>query len=354
MDKNIFMKLYFYIISKGLIFKNIPNKRIWREAFIRYFTDSRYGYETNRKEIIQNKGKLLKGFACHKLSLAKKSNKADCDANKPILISVMQNELEKMPLFFAHYRKLGIEKFVIIDNMSSDGTMEYLAGQEDVEVYRVNEKFSGSVKEGWICQILAQYGFRRWYLVVDADELLTWPQMDQKSLCDMIKIFQKKRQYRPLAIMLDMYSEGASYQKKSKNIYEDFCYFDKDSYYWIDNKTVDILSGGPRKRVLNNEAWLSKTPLFYLRPFELFCCAHYMYPYMKCRKPQCVLALLHYKFAYKNSYKNMKNYMKSGVDGCRIAESKIYINKRRMRFFYEGSACMDKSEKLCEIPYVVK
>lgn len=90
-----------------------------------------------------------------------------------------------------HYRKLGIKKFIMIDNASSDGTMKFLMKQRDAEVYRVNEKFQSSVKEGWINQIFALYGFHRWYLIVDADELITWPQLGRKHFMIWSFFFKK-------------------------------------------------------------------------------------------------------------------------------------------------------------------
>ena len=349
------IKLYIDIRFISLAFKKISDKRMWKEAFNDYFNDTRYGYETADKYIVENKKKLLKGFTSRKIKLVKKSCKADAfddDRTVPILISVIKNEQEKLPVFFMHYRKLGIKKFIMIDNASSDGTMKFLMKQRDAEVYRVSEKFQSSVKEGWINQIFALYGFHRWYLIVDADELITWPQLGKKTLHDMVIFLQKNRQYRPMALMLDMYPDAFLYQRQSGNILKKCCYFDKDTYYWIEGCLVDILSGGPRKRVLGSEVWLSKTPLIYLKPKEFLCNAHYMYPYLRNDKRECPLVLLHYKFAYKSSYKEMKEYVKKGMDVNRISESEVCLG-RRIMFFGENSICLDKMWKLCEVPYIV-
>lgn len=342
--RNLYIKLRFM----NFIFRDIPNKKIWEKAFKRFYMDL-------RQEPYQHKKWLLQGFTSRKLRLIKRNQQRIEEYNNkysPVLISVVKDELDKLPLFFQHYRKLGIKNFVIIDNMSSDKTINFLMKQKDTDIYLISEKFRGYTKEGWINQILAQYGFNRWYLVVDADELLVWPQLETKSLEEMIYMFQKKKIYRPLAIMVDMYSEKRPYQRTSRNIFQEFCYFDKDTYYWRDDYAVNILSGGPRERRLKSKVYLNKTPLFYFRPHELFCCAHYMYPYQKHIRPECMLVLLHYKFAYKGNYDKMRDYVENGIDKNRIEESKACIHKKALSFFYEGSECLDQIEKLREIECV--
>lgn len=339
------------------LFNKIPNKAIWERAFVNYFKDCRYSWKANPKSMITEKKFLLQGFTYRQMKKVKRyirTVQEDQSKDIPILICVVKNELEKLPLFMLHYRKLGIKKFVFIDNMSSDGTLEFLKKQVDTEVYLVKEKFQGYVKEGWINQILARQGFNRWYLVVDADELLAWPQMGKKTLVEMIEKFQCNKQYRPLAIMLDMYPQGRTYQKQVKDVRKEFCYFDKDTYSWINNKDVDILTGGPRRRKCNSVVWLSKTPLFYLKPLELLSSAHYMYPYERHDAPKCFLALLHYKFAYKGSWDNMRDYVKNGMDKNRIEESTACLKKRGTKFFYEGSVKLDCMKKLSEIPFMYR
>lgn len=343
-----FYKVYISYKMKHLSFSN---KRVWEKTFLRYFTDSQYGYSLSKDKIIRNKKKLLDGFVSKNFKLVSKSRKKTkkSDNKFPILISVVKDELEMLPMFFLHYRKIGIRKFVIIDNMSSDGTLEYLKKQTDADVFTVNQKFSEFVKEGWINRILALYGYNRWYLVVDADELLVWPHMEKEPLEEMLKQFQKRKQRRPMAIMLDMYSRNFLYQKNIQDVCCEFCYCDKNTYYWLDNPVVDILSGGPRERTLNCKVWLNKTPLFYLRPMDLFCCAHYMYPYEKLDDARCFIALLHYKFAYEKSFKKMRDYIKNGVDTNRVDESLNYTKSRKLSFYYDESICLDGTEKLCEI-----
>lgn len=354
--KRLSVNIYVSYKFGKMLLKHIGDKKIWKRAFCNYFLDSGYGHPTTGRQAITNKKRVLDGFTSTKLSLIKKMSRnayANKDVEMPILICVLNNEMEKLPLFFSHYRKMGIKKFVMIDNMSTDGTFEFLLKQRDVDLYSVKETFRGYLKEGWINRILAIYGYYRWYLVVDADELLVWPQIETEPLEKLIKICRAQREYRPMAIMLDMYSKGKLFRSETQNIYNEFSYCDRNTYYWIENKNTDILSGGPRERVFGSKVWLSKTPLFYLKPMDVFCCAHYMYPYIKNRRRRCPIALLHYKFAYESSYSMMKKYIKQGVDENRIEESQIYFGRKKLILFYEDSLQIDKPEKLTEIECIV-
>ena len=58
------------------------------------------------------------------------------------LFSMMRNERDLLPLFLDHYRKLGIARFVIVDNDSSDGSHEWLIDQPDVELYPARRRAS--------------------------------------------------------------------------------------------------------------------------------------------------------------------------------------------------------------------
>lgn len=351
---NIIPRIYIKIRFMSPNIKKISKKYLWKKSFDNYFKEEKAGCKINKKDILQNKMLILKGFT-DKLDLIKSSqNNLQINKDKmiPIVISVVKNEVEKLPLFLSHYRKMGIKQFIFIDNVSSDGTVDYLKKQLDVEVFSVKTKFCSFLKEGWINQVLALHGFYRWYMVVDADELLVWPQFEKISLRKLISVFYTKRMYRPVAIMLDMYSKGLPYQCSSENLLDEFCYCDMDSYYWLHGQNVNILSGGPRERKMKIKVWLSKTPLFYLRPLDIFCCAHYMYPYQNYKNPKCPIVLLHYKFAYKSTHEQMKDYVKNGKDSIRIYESKTYLRKSFYTFFYEGSLKLNNLTKLSEIQYV--
>jgi hypothetical protein len=80
----------------------------------------------------------------------------EVDAGTPVLIAVLRNESAVMPEFLTHYRGLGVERFALIDNGSTDETRALLAAEPDVDLYAVGRPFSG--KQGWVTEEQAGAG----------------------------------------------------------------------------------------------------------------------------------------------------------------------------------------------------
>ena len=112
---------------------------------------------------------ILEEFLTVKIDKVSDRELVQSDSHKPILICVLKNEVIKIQYFMEHYRKLGIENFVFLDNMSTDGTFEFLLEQEDAIVYRCEHPFVSNRKIAWINRLIAEIGLNRWYLMVDSD-----------------------------------------------------------------------------------------------------------------------------------------------------------------------------------------
>jgi len=110
--------------------------------------------------------------------------------NGPLtLFAVMRNEMYFLPAFLAHYRALGVDQFVIVDDASDDGTTEYLAAQPDCcsgishirygERVTVSDAAPGGLsgRAGPILKrVLPEHFLRGQYvLCADADEFLILP-----------------------------------------------------------------------------------------------------------------------------------------------------------------------------------
>ena len=46
------------------------------------------------------------------------------------LMFITHNDLKLMPSFLAHYRKLGVTRFICVDDVSTDGTRDYLPDED--------------------------------------------------------------------------------------------------------------------------------------------------------------------------------------------------------------------------------
>ena len=49
------------------------------------------------------------------------------------LVFVTHNDLTILPFFLRHYRKLGVTRFICVDDISQDGTRDYLSAQPNVD-----------------------------------------------------------------------------------------------------------------------------------------------------------------------------------------------------------------------------
>jgi hypothetical protein len=97
----------------------------------------------------------------------------------------------------------------VIDNDSSDGSQEYLAGEPDVHLFRTSNRFS-EAKGGiaWLNALLSQFGVGCWCVTVDIDELLIYPGSEQMPLHALTQYLDKHRCEALSCMVLDLYPEG--------------------------------------------------------------------------------------------------------------------------------------------------
>lgn len=237
-----------------------------------------------------------------KITCEKESFKREeINDNSPILICPIKDDIERLKISLEHYRKMGIQYFVYLDNMSTDGTYEYLKQQNDVNLYSCKTSYTTLNREAWINRILSYYGFEQWYLCVDSDELFVYTDMEKITIQEYVKKINIQKQRRIKSILLDMYSKEPIFNKEitDNKIKQYYCYFDKDTYCENHTYKLDIIKGGPRKRVFfkdSNSNTLTKYPLFFLKEGDIQCCSHFQFPFSQNCDKMCTTALLHYKF----------------------------------------------------------
>ena len=98
--------------------------------------------------------------------------------------AIVHDEMFFLPAFLDHYRRLGADRFVILDDASTDGTMASLAAQPDVmmvgsriryfEQVAYPPEMLARIRETravrlWRDQMLDQYCAGQWAVVVDPD-----------------------------------------------------------------------------------------------------------------------------------------------------------------------------------------
>lgn len=264
----------------------------------------------------------------------------------PILIAVVRNESAVLADFLEHYRSLGVERFALIDNGSTDATRDLLGPEPDVDLYSVIRPFSG--KQGWVNALIARYGYDRWYLHVDADEHLVFDGAPRRTLADLIAFATARGLRRVRGVLVDMYSPGpllAVPPANGQSLEARFRLFDGIGY--DEALCLERISrkGGPRRRRFSHpgddfDPELTKYPLFLIRPGEVAASPHHLHPYRDNYLSDCFLALLHYKFGdgflAKAELASLEgNYWRGSLEYRRYIE--VLARDRDLRLDYPGS-----------------
>lgn len=189
-----------------------------------------------------------------------------------LAFAVMRNEAVRLPYFLAHYRALGIDHFLIVDNGSDDGSAEMLAAQPDVTVWSTKASYRlARFGLDWSNWLMMKYGHGHWCLTVDADEILIYPYHETRPLRALTGWLDSVKQRSFPAMMLDLYPKGpvssALYQA-GDDPFDILRYYDSGNYTIIKQNFFKSLwiQGGPRARTAfadrpRRAPTMSKTPL---------------------------------------------------------------------------------------------
>lgn len=172
-----------------------------------------------------------------------------------LLFATVRNERPRLTYFLEYYRNLGVRHFLIVDNDSEDGTVEYLSAQADVSLWRTQSSYKRArFGMDWLNGLLSKYGHGHWCLTVDADEFLVYPFADSRPLQALVDWLDNCALRAFPAMLLDMYSRGPVQQAhvaEGQNPFEVAEYFDAGNYSITRNHRYGNLwiQGGPRARV---------------------------------------------------------------------------------------------------------
>lgn len=219
---------------------------------------------------------------------------------------VVRNERLRLPAVLDHHRRLGVGRFLVVDDGSSDGSADFLRAQPDVSLFHADGSFRDSeCGIAWINALLDAHGHGRWVLVVDADELFVYPGCETiglRALCDHL---DGRGAQGALALMIDMYGEGAvreTVHPHGAALTETSPWFDPGPYRAVRAGLFPSLqaAGGPRARLFDFSPYqprpplLTKVPLVrWSRGMSFRLSTHALTPIVL---PPLMFGLLHFKF----------------------------------------------------------
>jgi hypothetical protein len=215
-----------------------------------------------------------------------------------VCLMKVRDESLRLPDFLAHHRALGVDRFAVIDNGSVDGTADLLLAQPDVDLHRTDASLVGaSAGITWFQHLFDRYGSDRWYLVLDADELMVYEGMADRDLHRAAEALERRGRQVLTAWMIDLYPDGpvdALAYRPGDSLVAACPLFDGDGWEITERgPRIGRLHGGPRQRVLGLRQSLRKTPLFRHGP--LFAQRTIHRPVARRHSPPPESALLHFK-----------------------------------------------------------
>lgn len=186
------------------------------------------------------------------------------------LFLVCRNEALRLPAMLDYHFQLGVSRAIVVDNGSTDDTLPYLLSQSRVHVFETKQSFAGN-KLAWQELMLRRFGQGYWNLVLDADELFVYPNMQRDSLPSYVQALEQEGAQALHAIFLEMFSREPISEVRY-HAHQDLLaaapYFDGDGYCKKKYRPVFdqmgsafVYMGGARARVFGGEFGCSKIPL---------------------------------------------------------------------------------------------
>ena len=196
------------------------------------------------------------------------------------VISVMRNGEVWLESFLVHHRRLGIRNFVILDNGSSDRSVEILSRQPDVTLLRTYAPYHAY--ENTMKRYLARrYCRDRWCLCLDVDELFDFPRSATTPLWALAAYLNHKGFNAVITQMLDMFSDGPISETRhdpGKDLKTQYPFYDISGiaatpypFGQVSDPAIMMHHGGIRKTIFGTNNGLTKVSLFLmdtkLKPF---------------------------------------------------------------------------------------
>jgi glycosyltransferase involved in cell wall biosynthesis len=203
-------------------------------------------------------GKARRGIASAAEFARLDTKPIPADPSEIRVFGKVRNEAAKLPFFISYHQRLGVGRFFIVDNGSSDGTVEFLSTVENCHVFHTDRNM-GKSRAGmdWIQPLLHRYGTGHWCLVLDADELFAYPASEQVGMPDFCRSLEDAGAEALRCLMIDMYPDGdignVTYEP-GQPFLEACPLFDREGYQWPDpSEPRGTIKGGPRFRVFHSE-----------------------------------------------------------------------------------------------------
>lgn len=220
-----------------------------------------------------------------------------------LFCSIVKDEIYYIKNLIEYYRGMGIVDFVLIDNLSSDGTFEYLSEQGDVTLYRFDQGVGPyfTVAKNYLCKT---HGIGRWCLYADADEFLDF----HGDLSKYLSGVREKGFNCVFTPMVDLYGLDDIKHFDDEFKQADYSYFCADRSAYLCRKLIPFskslslkkslfrVYGGIRQKEFDMWPMINKYAInFVSSDSDVYINEHYPLPLSRVVSP-IAIPLKHYKF----------------------------------------------------------
>lgn len=197
-----------------------------------------------------------------------------------VVICVVRNGGLYVASFINHYFRLGAKHIVLLDNGSTDSTIEIACRYNNVTILETDLPYSKyeNIMKNYLAR---RFSKGRWNLCADIDEFFDWPFSQIVSVGSLLRYLNGRSYTAVVAQMLDLFSESPLSEitdPPGEDVTANYEYYDisnvsKSAYPYsrLSYDGVKMHWGGIRKTVFGSNNGLTKAPLVFVdRRIRLF------------------------------------------------------------------------------------
>jgi glycosyltransferase involved in cell wall biosynthesis len=273
------------------------------------------------------------------------SAKVPFSANEIRLFMNVRNASMQLPYFFKYYSKMGVDRFFVVVNDSTDGTKDFLLSQENTHIFETKESYRNAVSgTTWRNNLLNKYGKGHWCISIDADEIFIFPHYEEINIRDLCNFLDEENSDAIRCIWLQMYSDkpikSTGYEKGEDPLLDCF-YFDKNS----------LDANAPHPQMLRRTRNINKVGVFKYKPGILLSVGnHYIHGG---NMSDITGAVLHFpyfsRFITKAHEEAGRGEYRGGADGYYGHIRKVINANQDINLHHPGSIKFKDSKQLVDL-----